>query len=145
MKTLWIGLSVLVVLGLAGGGYWWYQQGRTTGSGPTPTVAITPLPTYEPLEQWTDPAQFTFQYPKAVTLNPHEEDKINYAHVELTADRHPGRIIFWVKDTAAATLDDWVKKEKQTAAIDTTLGGLPAKKSLGTKENTIILTTIRNG
>lgn len=145
MKMVFMIGGIVVLVLVAGGGFWWYQQHRQSAPSPIVQAPITPTPTEEALAQWTDPAQFTFQYPKAVATNPHEEDKTNYSHVELTAADHPGSIIIWTKDTTAPTIDDWVKKEKQTAAIDTTLAGLPAKKTLGQKENSVFITTVRNG
>ncbi len=74
------------------------------------------------LTTWTDEAGFSFQYPKTLSTNKHEEDNENYAHVELTAKDHPGSVIVWVKDPP--------KKWPPSGGtiIDSTLGGEPAKK-----------------
>jgi hypothetical protein len=85
---------------------------------------------------WDDPAGFSFQYPKEITINKHDEDTENYAHLELTASAHTGRLIIWAKDTTYGDIATWIKKDatlKDAAVIDTTIGGKPAKK--------IILTT----
>lgn len=79
----------------------------------TPTVELT---------TWTDEAGFSFKYPKDLSVNKHEEDPDNYAHVELTNNAHPGKIIVWASDAPS------VWPPKGTSAIDTTLGGQPAKK-----------------
>ena len=79
---------------------------------------------------WTDPAGFTFQYPKDVTIDKHDEDTENYAHVEMTHKDHPGNLIVWAKDTKAADVNAWVKTEKQfggATVSEATLGGKPAK------------------
>lgn len=109
--------------------------------------ALTPTPT-EVLnfKTWKDQAQFSFDYPENITLNPHEEDKENYAHVELTSDSHPGRIIIWVKDTNAADIESWAKSEKAQNILDSTIGGLPAKKILiGEQTKKVTLSTINYG
>jgi hypothetical protein len=102
------------------------SQASVSVSTPAPTQAAS-------LATWDDPAGFSFQYPKELTVNKHEEDNDNYAHVELTTASHQGNIIVWVKDlpTGVTTLDTWVKKIYPSAtSIDTKLGGEPAKKIL---------------
>lgn len=82
---------------------------------------------------WKDQAGFAFQYPKDLSVNPHEEDKESYAHVELIHKDRPGRVIVWMKDLPAPDLGAWIKKEKRftgASILDTTLGGKPAKKIL---------------
>lgn len=106
---------------------------------PTPTIV-------EPLTLWQDQSEFSFKYPMSLQLNPHEEDKDNYAHVELSSATHSGNIVVWAQDTKSTDNDDWIKAEKIQGAIDTTLASLPAKKFLS-GDNPKILTTvvIRNG
>lgn len=110
----------VLVGGVGAGIFLWSKQPKTT----TPTT-VPSAPTPVPVEQatWTDPAGFTFDYPKDVSVNPHEEDKDNYAHVELTHKDHPGRVIVWMKDLPAPTISG-------ASVLDTTLGGKPAKKIL---------------
>jgi hypothetical protein len=84
---------------------------------------------------WEDPAGFTFSYPEGLTVNPHPEDKENYAHIEFADPAHPGYIIVWAKDLPAGgkTLAAWVKANKSYAAatlVDSTFVGEPAKKIL---------------
>lgn len=99
----------------------------------------TPTPTpKEELIIWDDPAGFTFQYPKGLQLNKHDEDKENYAHVELTNPDHKGSVIVWEKDTTATTIAQWLKNEKSLASavsVDTTLGGNEAKKVMVKEPN----------
>lgn len=147
MKRIGIIFTTIVIAVAITGGAYWFRQRQTANQADQVAVAVpspTPQPT-EALAVWNDQSQFTFQYSKTLTLNPHEEDTVNYAHVELTHPQHPGYIIAWTKDTTAQSIDDWVTKEKLTTAIDTTVGGLPAKKTLGEKENTQFLSSIRNG
>jgi hypothetical protein len=96
------------------------------------TVSVSPSPTpSQELLIWDDPAGFSFKYPKGVTINNHDEDQINYAHIEITNPVYKGRIIVWAKDTVATTIADWLKKEpslKDAVSIDTTFGGNEAKK-----------------
>ena len=105
------------------------QEILSPGGNEVPSSA----PKTEDLLTWTDEAGFTFQYPKELSVNKHEEDNENYAHVELTSKDHPGRIIVWVKDLPKGVKDvaSWIKLEKSFAGgtvIDSTLGGEPAKK-----------------
>lgn len=119
----------VLVGGVGAGIFLWTKQSK-----PSPIVSVAaPTPVPIELAAWTDPAGFTFDYPKDVSVNPHEEDKENYAHVELTHKDHPGRVIVWMKDLPAPDLVTWVKKEKVfigASVLDTTLGGKPAKKIL---------------
>ena len=96
----------------------------------TSDVSVTPAPKEE-LLLWNDPAGFSFQYPKGLTVDKHDEDTENYAHVELSHPDHKGRIIVWMKDTAAATISQWLNNEKNlkdSISVDTILGGNEAKK-----------------
>ena len=88
---------------------------------------------------WKDPVGFTFQYPKGLAVNKHDEDKDNYAHIELTDAAHPGSVIVWLKDVpkmngkVITDLARW--KESQTifarsTAWETQLGSEPAAKIL---------------
>lgn len=84
---------------------------------------------------WEDPAGFRFSYPEGLTVNPHPEDKQNYAHIEFTSATHPGYIIVWAKDLPAGNqrLEAWVKANKSYAGatiVDSTFVGEPAKKIL---------------
>lgn len=87
----------------------------------------------ETLLTWDDPIGFTFQYPPDLAVNNHEEDNQNYAHVELTHKDHPGNLIVWVKDTTSLDSTAWARTDprfKGASVLDTTLGGLEAKKVL---------------
>ncbi|MFZ2025497.1 MAG: hypothetical protein WAV51_04390 [Microgenomates group bacterium] len=92
-----------------------------------PAVTVAP----KALVLWEDPAGFSFTYPADLTVNKHDEDTENYAHVELTSAGHAGNIIIWAKDTTYQTIDAWVKGDstvKKAPSVDTTLGGKEAKK-----------------
>jgi len=122
-----------LLLGLLGAGAYLYfsknsQSPDITGASPTPTVAPK-------LVTWDDPAGFTMQYPEGLTFNKHDEDKVNYAHVELTDSNHPGSLIVWVKDLPKGIADtaSWGKKvatPSSALSFDTTLGIQPAQKIL---------------
>lgn len=97
---------------------------------------------------WDDPAGFTFQYPEVLSINKHDEDKDNYAHVELTNSSQPGNVIVWAKDTTALDVNAWVKTEKafkDANIFDTTLGGQPGKRVLITTPRKVIIGTIFDG
>ncbi len=123
-----------------------YLQYRTKFAAVSPLAKVTPNPTLEELSTWTDPADFSFQYPKSLSLNPHNEDQANYAHVELVSASHSGSLIIWVKDTNVDTIDGWVIQQKIKNAIDSELAGTAAKKVLTADEkNKITLSAINNG
>lgn len=128
-KPVVIAIVIGVLVGvIGGGGYLWMKKGR---------VAVPPTTQQEEtqakLQDWKDPAGFMFQYPEGVVINKHDEDKENYAHVEMTNPMYPGRLIVWGKDTTALDVAAWVKTEKtfrDGSIVDTTLGAKPAKKIL---------------
>ena len=112
-----------MVLAVTGAGGIYFFQKKPPVITPGEVVIPTPTPNIE-LTTWTDEAGFSFKYPKDLSVNKHEEDPDNYAHVELTHNAHPGKIIVWASDAPS------VWPPKGTSAIDTTLGGEPAKKIL---------------
>jgi len=95
------------------------------------------------LPSWEDPAGFKFSYPDGIKINPHEEDTVNYAHLELTSTGHSGGILIWMKDTNYKTLDEWVKDEASDAQVfDSELGGKPAKKVAYVSPQKLVVATI---
>lgn len=134
-KELVISIVVGSVIGLGIAGLLWYQQRNAapaTDTSDAQEIQIASAPTVEFVE-WRDPAGFAFEYPTDVVINKHDEDTVNYAHLELTHDSHPGSIFIWAKDTTAADATAWIKTDKEyktLSAIDTTLGGVAAKKVL---------------
>ena len=100
---------------------------------------------------WDDPAGFTFSYPDGVVVNKHDEDKENYAHVEMTHPDHKGSLIVWAKDLPVGVTDvvSWVKKDTQLAkgvSLDTSLGGSVAEKILvTTPERRMVIGTVYDG
>lgn len=132
MKTFGIPILVgLLIGGIASAGYLWWVRGN-----PAPTeqqAAPTPAAERPQLLTWNDPNGFTFQYPEGLSINKHDEDKENYAHLEFTHPDHPGKLIVWGKDPAkgVSDLSTWVKNEKRfTGAnvLDTELGSKAGKK-----------------
>jgi hypothetical protein len=93
---------------------------------------------------WEDQAGFSFLYPEDVEIDPHPEDKVNYAHLELTSPDYSGRIFIFVKETDFAQIDDWVEKEASLGAqvLDTNLGGEPAKKVAYTDPEKMVVSAI---
>lgn len=144
-KTIGILSGVVIITILGAGGFMIAGRKRLA---PVPPVIAIPTPSPVPLSTWKDPTGFTFQYPSDVSINPHDEDQENYAHLELTHKNHPGGIALWAKDIPSGITDstDWVKKEIQRedgTTIDTTLGGVAAKKILrGTPTNRIVTATL---
>lgn len=130
MKKFGVPILVgLVIGGIASGGYLWWVRNQ---SAPIERAAA-PTPTPAPLLTWNDPNGFTFQYPEGLSVNIHDEDKENYAHLEFTYPNHPGKLIVWGKDPARGVTDaaSWVKNEKRftgASVLDTELGSQAAKK-----------------
>lgn len=110
---------------------------------------LSPLgetPTQEAqLPSWEDPAGFKFSYPDGIKINPHEEDTVNYAHLELTSTGHSGGILIWMKDTNYKDLEDWTKKDPSASSgqvFDSELGGKPAKKVAYVSPKKLVVATI---
>lgn len=135
-KLIVLVMSLIVIIGIAGTGAIYILQNKSAyvtplGGTPAVTPALTKAP--EKLLTWTDPAGFTFQYPEGLNINKHDEDTVNYAHLEFTATGHSGSLIVWAKDTNAQDLASWLKSDKRMTGaniLDTTFGGLPGKKIL---------------
>ncbi len=134
-KYLVIG-GVLLLLSLGTAIYIWQRNPLKM----TPTSSAPKTQTEAKTQTWDDQAGFTFEYPKDLLVDKHDEDQNNYAHVELTQSAHPGKIIVWAKDlpltkkgVVVANATEWVNTDSQYPGaniLDTTLGGEPAKKIL---------------
>jgi hypothetical protein len=137
--------AILATVLALGGGVWLIGRNTRTTEVPVPSES-TPVPTVAPVTaKWNDPAGFAFVYPAGVTVNKHDEDTQNYAHVEMTAADHPGNLIVWAVDTSAADAAGWVaadKRLKGAPAIDSTLGGLAAKKVVLSGSGTQLVGTV---
>ncbi|MBI3577006.1 hypothetical protein HY086_03140 [Candidatus Gottesmanbacteria bacterium] len=133
MKNAKVFIPIILGVLVGGGGAGLFLLSKQEKMAKPAMTALAPTSAPVEMATWKDQAGFTFGYPKDISFNPHDEDKDNFAHVELTHKDHPGKIIVWAKDVPAADLAAWVKKEKRFAAasiLDTTLGGKPAKKIL---------------
>lgn len=130
---------------IIGGGYYFWQAKKQVVSPISQQINISSTPIQEEMITWEDPSEFSFVFPKGLKLNPHDEDQKNYAHIELTSDIHPGRIILWAKDTNDTSIDNWARKNDAEGAIDTTLGDESAKKILITDPGQKIITSALHG
>jgi len=86
---------------------------------------------------------FRFEYPNNLEVNPYEDDKVNYAHIELTSPGSEGNIIIWAKDTTYTDLSEWLQGEEEVAGgnvLDTTWGGKEAKKVRISKPSAKVVT-----
>jgi hypothetical protein len=143
-----IGVVLLLVIGSGVGVYIYSSRKSVDDKEKTNSELIgmeTPTPQPAADIAWDDPAGFTFKYSPTLSLNKHDEDEVNYAHLEFTESKHPGNILVWAKDTTAADVKAWVKTEKSfkdTNIIDTTLGGQPAKKVVLSGETKKIITGV---
>lgn len=132
------GLIVIVIFLLFTGGFYYYKNYFKASQNIKNPVGEKLSPTPLPTKTWKDPMGFSFDYPDFMTVNPHNEDQDNYAHVELAATGSSGSIIVWAKDTNFQTLDGWLKGDKTVSggtSLDTTWGGQPAKKVAISGEN----------
>jgi len=126
-KPIVVILSISIVCIGAIGAYMFWKQKPAASS----TQTQTQNQTAEELAVWEDQAGFSFKYPKELSFDKHDEDQENYAHIEFTSATHSGRLIIWAKDTTYPDVAIWVTKDKtliDAVAVDTTLGGVPAKK-----------------
>lgn len=138
-KTIFIILGVtFVVLSLTLFLYLRWQFLAKTAK----TAQIIPTPTaMEDLAIWQDQSGFSFQYPKSLSFNSHDEDTENYAHLELTSATYSGSLVVWAKDTDTSDIDEWAAQEDAKGFIDTSLGGEKAKKILTSGETQKLATS----
>ncbi|MBI4062369.1 hypothetical protein HY410_00450 [Candidatus Gottesmanbacteria bacterium] len=143
-KKLTAILIGLVIGGIGFGGYLAWL-----GSQPKPMLEQQAAPAViAELLSWRDPNGFSFQYPDGLSVNKHDEDKQNYAHIEFTHPEHPGNVIVWGKDTTAVDSAAWVKTEKKfkdASILDTTFANFPGKKVLIADPKQIIVGTVDDG
>ena len=133
-----------LLLGSVGAGAYIYFFKSSRMSKPQDITGVMVTPTAAPqLLTWDDPAGFTMQYPEGLTVNKHDEDMVNYAHVELTDGAHPGNVIIWVKDIPSGVTDtaSWGKKASTPSSaisFDTMLAGQSAQKILVSSPEKIV-------
>jgi hypothetical protein len=95
---------------------------------------ISPTPTPVKLLTWTDEAGFSFQYPDGTSIDKHPEDTKNYANLTLTLPNKDSVSVI-MSDNSFKDLDAAVG---QNSALDTTLGGTPAKKFFKDGQETVV-------
>lgn len=138
MKKFWpVGAVLLVVLAIGGG---LLATRPPAGS----QVEPTPTPRTARLLTWEDPAGFRFAYPAEIKIDPHPEDKINYANLDLTNPATAGGIKVLVQDNIYKNLDDWSKKQPAAGGqvLDSFLGDKLAKKAIFASPRKIIIAAI---
>lgn len=97
---------------------------------------------------WSDQAGFSFQYPDAVTINKHDEDSVNYAHIDFISNSKNTSVLVMASDSKYKTLDEWVKNDKSMTGaniIDSSMGGKPAKKILSADGGSISIGALDSG
>ncbi|OGG29189.1 hypothetical protein A2971_00330 [Candidatus Gottesmanbacteria bacterium RIFCSPLOWO2_01_FULL_46_21] len=138
---------VAILVGLILGGAVFGGYLAWLGSKPKPVIqkTVTKQNEVQQFLTWRDPNGFSFQYPDGLTVNKHNEDKENYAHIEFTHPDHPGNVIVWGKDTTAADATAWAKTEKRfkgASTLDTTFANVSGKKVLIAAPSQIIVGTV---
>lgn len=142
-KFIIIGTVIAILAGAGGGGYYFYSK---SGKVVTPVSNIQPTRVpEEELAEWKDPAEFSFSYPKSISVNTHEEDEKNYSNLELTHADHPGKLLLLMKDSPYASLEAWAKTEKIQSPLESTLGELTAMKAFTGEKNEKIATVAIDG
>ncbi len=153
MKKPWIFILVggLILGCLGAGAYLYFASSGRSNKAPEiggVTISPTPVPT---LITWDDPAGFAIQYPEHLVLNKHDEDKVNYAHLEFTDPSHAGALHVWVTDLPAGVSDTaaWGKKmstPSSAISFDTSLAGQSAQKILVSgPEKTVTVGVVYDG
>ncbi len=138
MKKFGFPIFVGLLIGsIVSGGYLWWIKNRQAKPVVSQELVSQNTPTPVRLLIWNDPNGFSFQYPEGLTINKHDEDKENYAHLEFTHADHLGSLIVWGKDPANGVTDaqSWVKGDSRfsgASVLDTEMGGQPAKKVMVT-------------
>lgn len=142
---------ISIVVGVSVGGlltalYLWRVKSSGIQNNPDVDIASPTKIPQAAMERatWKDQAGISFQYPKELTTNKHDEDQDNYAHIEFTHKDHPGSVIVWVKDVPAKVYDaaGWVKSERKfvdAPVFDATLAGKIAKRILVTTPKKMIV------
>jgi hypothetical protein len=132
-RTLLLVVIIGFIIGSIGAAVYVKKTNQKSTEESSKTHQLNTSSAQQNLLTWEDPAGFTFQYLEGLTVDRHEEDNENYAHIEFTHPDHPGNIIVWAKDTTADSVDGWLKVSREFSGgstIDTTLGQKPAKKIL---------------
>lgn len=133
MKKVIVAVGILFLLSALSAGSWYFWQRRVASSETSPLITASSASENKKNLTWDDPAGFTLQYSPDLSINKHDEDKDNYAHLEFTNKDHPGEIIVWAKNTNASDITAWVRTERAfsgASILDTSLGNQPAKKIL---------------
>lgn len=126
-------ILILLIIVIGGGGFVFKDK---LFSLVNPTKELTrPLDEKEEIKfewvEWQDPAGFSFEYPKELTINNHPEDEINYAHLELLENDRKGGIVILCNDSEYSDIDDWVENNelvKEGSSLETKVASLGARK-----------------
>jgi len=123
-KKILIPASLILLAGLAGGGYYFFQI-RTQNLTPQAIDLPTPTPTEEIKEivfkVYEDEAGFTFSYPESLIVTEKDLDESDvYSSLELTSFDYPDeKIIVKIADTTQKSTDKWLKAEIDETQIST--------------------------
>lgn len=100
-------------------------------------ASVTPSKT---LKTYTDPSGFSFSYPDNLSLLNNElKDANSYAELQLTGSGVEGSLVLKIADSKLASLDEWIKTNKNASSEvpkEVKLGNL---KALEIKNNNKLL------
>ncbi len=92
-------------------------------------VQITPSKT---LKTYSDPSGFSFNYPDNLSLLNNElKDANSYAELQLTASGISGSLVLKIADSKLATLNEWVKINKDISGGGSVAKDGPKEVKLG--------------
>lgn len=117
-------LAIGMVVGLV-------AQGKKAG---VVTPVVTPTPTKveeEKLVKYEDEAGFSFEYPERLVIKDLTGEE-EYSVLEISSLEHEGKTVIKVVDTKYSSVDDWLKKAKETTEVggsrEIELGGMPGRQ-----------------
>lgn len=131
-KKVFVAFGLILVLSAIG--FFFLNKRRSSGSplGSSEEIKESEKLVFEfELADWEDPAGFSFSYPKELKIDPHEEDEVNYANLEITNEKQSGKILIIVNDATHTTIEDWLEKDELAQggnALDATVAEVKGKK-----------------
>ncbi len=146
-KQILIAAGLVIVLGLAGGGFYFWTSQKNLQKGETASpLSQLNLPLGEKLLTYRDEAGFSFQYPSSLGVVETEANNTNYySSLELSNKDRPGeKMTIKIMDTTLLTPEKWLEKNKPAGNLATakeiSLGKMAGKEfSVGNPPGKIVV------